>query len=153
MSTSKPDTLPSKTNDKYAALLRKSEELVMERDALRRTLERHIRFRTRVIALLKDAEIAFEQVADAAGGEPQYLVHRQISEFLTEADQRIKRATAETSDDCEFFNQLSQLLNGWKQGCAPGEWSAFDESVLQQWEAYKARQRAAANGDASHAKE
>lgn len=33
----------------------------------------------------------------------------------------------------EFFSEVSQLLNGWKQGCGPGEWSDWDESILQRW--------------------
>lgn len=36
----------------------------------------------------------------------------------------------------ELHNRVSQMLRGWKQGCAPGEWSDFDESVLQDWDAW-----------------
>jgi len=36
----------------------------------------------------------------------------------------------------ELHNRVSQLLAGWKQGCAPGEWSDFDESVLKDWQAW-----------------
>jgi len=37
----------------------------------------------------------------------------------------------------ELHNRVGQLLSGWKQGCAPGEWTDFDESVLRDWQAWR----------------
>lgn len=46
---------------------------------------------------------------------------------------------SETEKEREFFSPVSQLIYGWKQGCTPAEWSDFDESVLQQWQAWRAQ--------------
>jgi hypothetical protein len=37
----------------------------------------------------------------------------------------------------ELYNRVGQLLAGWKQGCAPGEWTDFDESVLRDWQSWR----------------
>lgn len=51
----------------------------------------------------------------------------------------------------ELYNRVGQLLAGWKQGCAPGEWSDFDESVLQAWQSWRVMQMRRHQNDLSSA--
>jgi hypothetical protein len=59
------------------------------------------------------------------------------------AGHEIARLSGETSaaltDDEPLFVDVSQLLYGWKSGCAPGEWTEWDEQVLQRWSAFRMR--------------
>ena len=37
----------------------------------------------------------------------------------------------------QLMCDVTQLLMGWKQGCAPGEWSEWDEQVLRRWQEWR----------------
>lgn len=86
---------------------------------------------------LREAADLLEQRAAAEPRAP-----RTLTEMSQQVLPQVTRAEALLSElpTAELYNRVGQLLAGWKQGCAPGEWSDFDESVLQAWQSWRVMQ-------------
>ena|SRR5277367_1140394 len=76
----------------------KLDEQAMENCRLRAVLARHLSFRTKAIALLSAAEREFDKIAVENGGEPQFLIHCQIRDWLNEVTATL---SSQSSGDCD----------------------------------------------------